>query len=150
MVEPWLWPKRKNWHCPIIIPCKGDALLLLDHWKILFSQASWFALLQNSIRWNDWSYHTSSTDCICSLSWQRTQESRWSLSVLSSYWHRHYWSQYLWKIRQLLFRTRCDVVEMQACVHRRCRGDGRHSKWRCCAHKAIAPEAVGIHFAMHY
>ena len=34
------------------------------------------------------------------------------------------------------FRILCDVVEMQNCVHRRCKGYGRHSKWRCCARKA--------------
>jgi len=35
-----------------------------------------------------------------------------------------------------LFRIRCDVVEMQICVHRRCKGYGQDWKWRCCAHKA--------------
>ena len=32
--------------------------------------------------------------------------------------------------------TFLDVVEMHNWVHRRCKGNGRHSKWRCCAHKA--------------
>jgi len=68
------------------------------------------------------------------------------LSVLSSCWHRHHCSQYLRKIGRPLFRTRCDVVEMQSLVHRLCKGSafemallvriwngvvGPHLKWRC-------------------
>ena len=56
------------------------------------------------------------------------------ISVLYSYRHEKHWGKYLWKSGELLFRARCDVVKMQGCVHRRCKGDGRHSKLCCCAH----------------
>ena len=122
--------------------------------KSTFSQSSWCALLRDSIRWNDWSWQwlpitlASSTDYICSLSWQGTLGYRRSLgrsSALCSYWHSHQCSQYLWKIGKWLFGTRCGVVEMQNCAHGRWKGDGRIQNDVVALIKQVAAEVVSIH-----
>ena len=126
--------------------------------KSTFSQSSWCAVLRDSIRWNDWSWQwfpvtlASSTDCICSLSWQGTHGNRRSLgrsSVLYSYLHSHRCSHYLWKIGKWLLGTRHGVDEMQNCANGRCNGGGRIRNDVVALIKQIAPEVVSIHCVIH-